>query len=63
MLPAVLSAHILIIAAIFGSYLVLMVGLGYYIWRSGQPRDPGSDEKDDSGDERDPGAGIVPAAA
>jgi len=33
-----LSAHVWLIAAVFVPYLVLMVGLGWYIWRTGQPR-------------------------
>ena len=43
MLPALLSPHALLIAVIFGAYLILMAVLGAYIWRSGQPRDDDED--------------------
>lgn len=62
MLPAVLSSHVLAIAAIFVPYLGLMVGLGAYIWRTGQPGDSGdASEWDDGGDEREPD-GLLAAA-
>jgi hypothetical protein len=53
--------HALLIAAIFVPYIVLMIGLGYYIWRSGQPRTPGSKDEDDI--DRDPGPVLLRAAA
>ena len=57
-----LSAHALVIAAVFVPYLVLMAGLGVYIWRTGRPR---SDDPPDSGgeDDRDPGPAAVPLPA
>lgn len=60
-----LSAHVLLIAAIFIPYILLMTGLGYYIWRSGQPRRT-EDKHDDLEDGRgasDPGPVQLPAAA
>ena len=46
-----LSAHVWLIVAVFVPYLALMVGLGYYIWKSGQPRhtDRPAVEEDDPG--------------
>lgn len=61
MLPAVPSAHALVIAAIFIPYVGLMAGLGAYIWSTGQPRDPGIEEGDGGGDEREPD-GLLAAA-
>ena len=56
-----LPAHALLIAAIFVPYVLLMVGLGYYIYRSGQPRTP-RDEEDERAD-RDRGPALLRAAA
>jgi len=56
----VLSSHALLIAAVFVPYMVLMVTLGAYIYRTGHPR---SDDPPDSGDERDLGPAGLPAAA
>ena len=54
-----LSAHALLIAAVFIPYVLLMVGLGTYIYRSGQPR--GADRDQDDGEP--PGPVTLPAAA
>jgi hypothetical protein len=57
----VLSAHTWLIAAVFVPYLTLMVGLGVYIWRTGQPRR--SDDPPDTGeDDRDPGPAVLQLA-
>jgi hypothetical protein len=53
-----LSGHALLIAAIFVPYILLMVGLGYYIYRTGQPRRPR-----DQDDAEDPGPVVLPMAA
>jgi hypothetical protein len=55
-----MSAHTVLIAAIFIPYMVLMTTLGAYIWRTGQPcrQDRGGSEED-----RDPGPAAAPAAA
>lgn len=50
--------HALLIAAIFVPYLILMVGLGCYIWKTGQPSRPGRP----AADEDDPGPSVAPAA-
>jgi hypothetical protein len=50
-----LSAHVLLIAAIFVPYIVLMVGLGYYIWHTGRPRR----DSDKPGDQEDGRGGPV----
>lgn len=57
-----LCAHTLLIAAVFVPYLVLMVGLGVYIYRTGEPR-PRDDPPDTGEDDRDPGPATVPLAA
>jgi hypothetical protein len=48
----VLSSHTLLVAAVFVPYLVLMVILGAYIYRTGHPRS--DDPPDADGDERLP---------
>ena len=53
-----LSAHALLIAAIFVPYFVLMIGLGAYIARTGRPRT--DDPPDTAGD---PGPAVLPVAA
>ncbi len=42
---AVLSAHALIVAVIFGAYLLLMAALVAWIWLTGHPR--GREDRDD----------------
>jgi hypothetical protein len=49
--------HALLIAAIFVPYLVFMIGLGAYIYRTGSPRS--DDPPDTSGEEPE----LVPWAA
>jgi hypothetical protein len=49
-----LSAHVLLIAAIFVPYIVLMVGLGAYIWHTGRPRR----DSDKPGDTPEDGRGA-----
>lgn len=59
-----LSPHAWLITAIFVPYITLMVGLGYYIWKTGQPRrdigKPGGDEEDERG--HDSGPALLRAA-
>jgi hypothetical protein len=63
-LLSVLSAHALLIAAIFVPYLTLMIGLGYYIYRSGQPcRDDTQPSDREDGRGRDPGPALLRVAA
>ena len=49
--------HALVIAAVFVPYMVLMVILGVYIYRTGHPRE---DKPPDTGD---PGPAVLPEAA
>ena len=46
--PSVLSAHTWLIAAVLVPYFLLMVTLGVYIYRTGQPRsdDPPDTDED-----------------
>ena len=56
-----LSAHTWLIAAVLVPYFLLMVTLGVYIYRTGQPR---SDDPPDAGDEdRPPVPSVLPLAA
>jgi hypothetical protein len=52
--------HAVVIAAIFGPYLILMITLGIYIWNSGRSR---HDHDEDTEREADPGPAVLPAAA
>ena len=54
-----MSPHALLIAAVFVPYLILMVGLGAYIYRTGQPRSADRDQDDGE----PPGPVTLPAAA
>jgi hypothetical protein len=56
-----LSGHALLIAAIFVPYMLLMIGLGAYIWHTGQPRSDREQPADDQ--DRDGDAGPMLAAA
>ena len=57
---AVLRAHVLLVAAIFVPYMVLMTGLGAYMW--GQVRRHLRDEEPpDSSDEDGPGDVLLAA--
>jgi hypothetical protein len=61
-----LSSHVLLIAAIFVPYLTFMIGLGAYIYRSGQPRNEIHHEQspdDGEGPDRDEGPVLLRAAA
>ena len=54
--------HALVIAAIFIPYIGLMVALGTYIYRTGQPRTAGEPgDRDD--EEREPQADALARAA
>jgi hypothetical protein len=58
--------HAVLIAVIFVPYIVLMAGLGCYIWKTGQPAGiTDTTDTDDAGekDERDPGPVLLRAAA
>ena len=55
--------HALLIAVIFVPYIVLMAGLGYYIWKTGQPAGTTDTTDTDEKDERDPGPVLLRAAA
>ena len=57
---APLPRHAVLIAAIFVPYMALMVGLGYYIWRTGRPADTSTPDTSPQ-DEEDPG-GLLAAA-
>jgi len=63
LIGAPLPRHVFVIAAIFVPYMALMVGLGYYIWRTGRPSDTTdtSDPDISPQDEEDPG-GLLAAA-
>jgi hypothetical protein len=58
-----LSPHAWLITVIFVPYILLMVGLGAYIWQSGQPGDTTGTTDTDEKDERDPGPVLLRAAA
>ena len=53
-------SHAFLIAAIFVPYMALMVGLGYYIYRTGRPADTSTPDTSPQ-DEEDPG-GLLAAA-
>jgi hypothetical protein len=52
--------HALLVAAIFIPYMTLMAGLGYYIWRTGQPRGRDHDSSDEEGELA---SAVLPIAA